>query len=137
MRQALSPSSRPAALVDARFARGLIKAQACLLVSPLFVWCFKGECAAVSLLLGVLIALIGNIYATWRSYYANAHMRRDAKQVVSAMMKAYFGKLAITMLGLLIVFKYIRPLEAGMLLLGLAMVQLMAWVYPQWLYRQS
>jgi len=39
-------------------------------------------------------------------------------------------------LGFSLVFAMVRPLSAGAVLLGFALIQLMAWIYPLWINRQ-
>ena len=129
--------TRPALLVDSRYAKGLVKAQFYLMILVVVGCALQyGVVRAKSIGLGMAVAWCAHVYAAWRSFYRPTKISCTPKAVVVAMMHASMGRLVIVMLGYGVVFRFITSLESGMLILGLMLIQLMVWVYPLLLCRK-
>lgn len=117
--------SQPRPLVDRSQALLLLKWQTALALlltaSALF---FSAE-AAASIGLGAGIAIAGSLYFALQAFrHAGA---TQAPQIVRSFYKGAAGKFVITALLFAAVFAGVRPLEAGWLLTGFILEQLVAW----------
>lgn len=117
--------SQPRPLVDRTQAVRLLKWQLILALvltasaSPL------GGLAMFSVLLGTGIAIAGSLYFALQAFrHAGAI---QAPQIVRSFYKGEAGKFVITVLLFAAVFVWVKPLQAGWLLTGFILEQLVAW----------
>lgn len=117
--------SQPRPLVDRSQARLLLKWQAALAVVLTALALLKGREAAIAMGLGAGIAIAGSLYFALQAFrHAGA---RQAPQIVRSFYKGEAGKFVITVLLFAAVFVGVRPLQAGWLLTGFILEQLVVW----------
>lgn len=117
--------SQPRPLVDQSQARLLLKWQAALAVVLTALALLKGREAAIAMGLGAGIAIAGSLYFALQAFrHAGA---RQAPQIVRSFYKGEAGKFVITVLLFAAVFVGVRPLQAGWLLTGFILEQLVVW----------
>ena len=117
--------SQPRPLVDRSQARLLLKWQAALAVVLTALALLKGREAAIAMGLGAGIAIAGSLYFALQAFrHAGA---RQAPQIVRSFYKGEAGKFIITVLLFAAVFVGVRPLQAGWLLTGFILEQLVVW----------
>ena len=107
----------------------ILLAQLCVggLVAGL-LWLWRGETAALSWLLGSVICVVPN------AFLAALLLVRwtDARAVLRAAYWGEAGKLALTVVLFVLVFKHVRPLHAGLLFGGLIATQAVMWLALIW-----
>jgi len=94
-----------------------------------------GEVQAVCAGAGALIAVTGSAYFSWQVFKSRAS--GDPRIMLRATYRGLAGKLVLVAVGFLMAFRYIRPMSAGALFVGFAVVQAVAWVYPLWLEKRG
>lgn len=117
--------SQPRPLVDRSQALLLLRWQtaAALVLTTLALFIDIG--AAIAVGLGAGIAIAGSLYFALQAFrHAGA---TQAPQIVRSFYKGAAGKFVITALLFAAVFAGVRPLEAGWLLTGFILEQLVAW----------
>lgn len=120
---------RKNSLIDRRLARILMILQwfMVLLVAG-GAWLLEGAVIAKSSALGALLCCVASNYFAWQSFrFAGA---RASQQVMLSMYRGLIGKFAIVIVGLVLIFSYVKPLSAGALFAGFILVQAMSWVAP-------
>lgn len=126
----------PSPLVDRRLAIGLTKFQALvipLLIAVAMVW--MNPIVAKSVGLGALICWMGSAYFAWQAFrYAGAGA---SKRILGSFYRGMIGKFIIIAVGFMLVFATVRPLSAAGVLVGFAVIQLTAWIYPLCFHRPS
>lgn len=126
--------SQPSPLVDRRLAQQLSVAQ--LLVIPavtLLAWLLFNPISAKSAALGALVGWLGSAYFAWQAFRQSG--ASASKSILGGFYRGMIGKFVIVVLGFSVVFAVVRPLSAGSVLIGFALIQLMAWIYPLWINR--
>ncbi len=127
--------SQPSPLVDRRLAKQLSLAQfivipmVALVASLLF-----DQTIAKSTVLGALIGWLGSVYFAWQAFRQSG--ANASRSILGGFYRGMIGKFVIVVMGFSLVFAMVRPLSAGGVLTGFALIQLMAWVYPLWINRQ-
>lgn len=117
--------SQPRPLVDRTQAVRLLKWQLILALVLSALALPFGVVAALSTGLGCGIALTGSLYFALQAFrHAGA---TQAPQIVHSFYKGEAGKFVITVLLFAAVFAWVRPLQAGWLLTGFILEQLVAW----------
>jgi ATP synthase protein I len=103
----------------------ILLAQLCvggLVAGPLWLW--RGETVALSWLLGSIICVVPNAFLA-----ALMLVRRtDARAALRAVYWGEAGKLALTVVLFVLVFKHVRPLHAGLLFGGMIATQAVSWL---------
>ena len=117
--------SQPRPLVDRTQAVRLLKWQLILALVLTSVALPLGRLAALSVMLGCGIALAGSLYFALQAFRHAGATR--ATQIVQSFYKGEAGKFVITVLLFAAVFAWVRPLQAGWLLTGFILEQLVAW----------
>lgn len=126
--------SQPSPLVDRRLAKQLSLAQfivipmVALVASLLF-----DQTIAKSTVLGALIGWLGSVYFAWQAFRQSG--ANASRSILGGFYRGMIGKFVIVVMGFSLVFAMVRPLSAGGVLTGFALIQLMAWVYPLWINR--
>ncbi|MGH8493144.1 MAG: ATP synthase subunit I [Moraxellaceae bacterium] len=117
--------SQPRPLVDRTQAVRLLKWQLILaLVLSAFALPFGGV-AMISVILGTGIAIAGSLYFALQAFrHAGA---TQASQIVRSFFRGEAGKFVITVLLFAAVFVWVKPLQAGWLMTGFILEQLVAW----------
>lgn len=123
--------SKPQPLLNVAPATTQLKWQVrCGLVCVLMAWAWAGPLAALSVLAGALVAIVGQAYFVWRAFrYAGG---AAAKHIVQEFYRGEAGKFVLTSLlfaGLFIGFKEI---QSAWLFTSFVLQQLVAWFVP-WL----
>jgi ATP synthase protein I len=107
----------------------ILLAQLCiggLVAGPLWLW--RGETVALSWLLGSVICVVPNTFLA-----ALMLVRRtDARAALRAAYWGETGKLALTVVLFVLVFKHVRPLHAELLFGGLIATQAVSWLALIW-----
>lgn len=117
--------SQPRPLVDHSQALLLLKRQAALAGVLTLAALIDSRGAALAVGLGAGIALVGSLYFALLAFrHAGA---RQAPQVVQNFYKGEAGKFVITVLLFAAVFAWVKPLQAGWLLTGFILEQLVVW----------
>jgi len=127
--------SQPSPLVDRRLARQLSIAQ--FIVMPtvaVFAALLFDLTTAKSAVLGAFVAWLGSIYFAWQAFRQSG--ANASKSILGGFYRGMIGKFVIVVVGFSLVFAMVRPLSAGAVLIGFALVQLMAWLYPLWINRR-
>jgi ATP synthase protein I len=124
--------SLPSPLVDRRLAKGLTVVQALMIpVAIVLGYVLAGQIAAKSAGLGASVGWMGSAYFAWQAFrHAGAGASR---RILGSFYRGMIGKFIVIVVGFMLVFGTVRPLSAGSVLLGFALVQLMAWIYPIWI----
>lgn len=116
-------------LIDRRLARGLTIIQAAVIpVVAVLAYLVAGAVAAKSAALGALLCWLGSAYFAWQAFRQGG--AQASKLVLGSMYKGMTGKFVIIVVGLIAIFKLVKPIMMEALLAGFVMVQLMAWIYP-------
>ena len=127
--------SQPSPLVDRRLAQQLSVAQFMLIpLVALLAGLLFDLTTAKSAGLGALIGWLGSVYFAWQAFRQSG--ARASRSILGGFYRGMIGKFVIVVLGFSLVFAMVRPLSAGAVLLGFALIQLMAWIYPLWINRQ-
>jgi len=93
--------SRTSRLIDRRLAKALVILQAIMIpVAALLGWVFKDTTAALSAALGALVCWLASCYFSWQSFRAAG--ARASKQVLSNMYRGMLGKVAIVIIGFIL-----------------------------------
>lgn len=117
--------SQPRPLVDRSQALHLLKWQIILAVVLTALALFISTGAALATGLGAGIAIAGSLYFALQAFrHAGAI---QAPQIVQSFYKGEAGKFVITVLLFAAVFAWVKPLQAGWLLTGFILEQLVAW----------
>ena len=117
--------SPPRPLVDRSQALLLLKWQAVLAAALTLVALIDSTGAALAVGLGAGIAIAGSLYFALQAFrHAGA---QQAPQVVRSFFKGEAGKFVITVLLFAAVFAGVKPLQAGWLLTGFILEQLVVW----------
>ena len=127
--------SQPSPLVDRRLARQLSIAQ--FIVMPtvaVFAGLLFDLTTAKSAALGAFVAWLGSAYFAWQAFRQSG--ANASKSILGGFYRGMIGKFVIVVVGFSLVFAMVRPLSAGAVLIGFALVQLMAWLYPLWINRR-
>lgn len=127
--------SQPSPLVDRRLARQLSIAQ--FIVMPtvaVFAGLLFDLTTAKSAVLGAFVAWLGSAYFAWQAFRQSG--ANASKSILGGFYRGMVGKFVIVVVGFSLVFAMVRPLSAGAVLIGFALVQLMAWFYPLWINRR-
>ena len=126
----------PSPLVDRRLARGLTRVQAIMIpVAIVLGYVLAGGLAAKSAGLGALVGWMGSAYFAWQAFrYAGAGASR---RILGSFYRGMIGKFVVIVVGFMLVFGTVKPLSAGSVLLGFALIQLMAWIYPIWVNHRT
>ncbi|MES2917879.1 MAG: ATP synthase subunit I [Pseudomonadota bacterium] len=112
-------------LVDRSQALLLLKWQAVLAGVLTLAALIDSKGAALAAGLGAGIAIAGSLYFALQAFrHAGA---RQAPQVVHSFYKGEAGKFVITVLLFAAVFAGVKPLQAGWLLTGFILEQLVVW----------
>ena len=126
--------SRTSRLIDRRLAKALVFLQALMIpVSALIAWVLKDSVAALSAALGAFICWLASGYFSWQSFRTAG--ARASKQVLTNMYRGMMGKLAIVIVGFILIFSNVQPLSPVALFCGFMLVQAMSWVAPFWVSR--
>ena len=126
--------SRTSRLIDRRLAKALVFLQALMIpVSALIAWVLKDSVAALSAALGAFICWLASGYFSWQSFRTAG--ARASKQVLTNMYRGMMGKLAIVIVGFILIFSNVQPLSSVALFCGFMLVQAMSWVAPFWVSR--
>lgn len=116
-------------LIDRRLARGLTIIQAAVIpVVAVLAYLVAGVVAAKSAALGALLCWLGSAYFAWQAFRQGG--AQASQRVLGSMYKGMTGKFVIIVVGLIAIFKLVKPIMMEALLAGFVMVQLMAWIYP-------
>ena len=122
--------SQPQPVVDRQRAINLLKGQVFAAITITLVASVWGGISSMSAAIGAGIAVIGSAYFALQAFsYAGAG---SAKQIVKAFYKGAAGRFFLTVLLFSAVFAGIKSLQAGWVLTGFFIVQLVAWVSPLW-----
>ncbi|PTQ91069.1 ATP synthase subunit I [Agitococcus lubricus] len=122
--------SRPQPLVDKTPAVRLIKGQLMVAITITLIASFWGSWSSLSAGVGASIAVIGSAYFALQAFrHAGAG---SAKQIVRSFYKGAAGRFVLTVLLFSAAFAGIKALQAGWVLAGFFIVQLVAWVSPLW-----
>jgi len=127
--------SQPSPLVDRRLAQQLSVAQ--LLVIPMvaaLAAVFFDLTVAKNAASGALIGWLGSVYFAWQAFRQSG--ATASRSILGGFYRGMIGKFVIVVVGFSMVFAMVRPLSAGAVLIGFALVQLMAWVYPLWINKR-
>jgi ATP synthase protein I len=111
--------------VDRSQALHLLKWQVILAVVLTTLALFKSTGTALAIGLGAGIAIAGSLYFALQAFRHAGAMR--APQIVQSFYKGEAGKFVITVLLFAAVFAWVKPLQAGWLLTGFILEQLVAW----------
>ncbi|MEC7120033.1 MAG: ATP synthase subunit I [Pseudomonadota bacterium] len=126
--------SQPSPLVDRRLAQRLSILQLLMVpVVALLAWIIIDAVAAKSAALGAGIGWIGSAYFAWQAFRHSG--ARASRSILGGFYRGMIGKFVLVTLGFALVFSSVQPLSAASVLMGFAMVHLMAWVYPLWINR--
>lgn len=117
--------SQPRPLVDRSQALRLLRWQCILAVVLTALALFKSTGAALATGLGAGIAIAGSLYFALQAFRHAGAIR--APQIVQSFYKGEAGKFVITVLLFAAVFAWVKPLQAGWLLTGFILEQLVAW----------
>jgi ATP synthase protein I len=111
--------------VDRSQALHLLKWQVVLAVVLTALALFRSTGAALAMALGAGIAIAGSLYFALQAFRHAGAIR--APQIVQSFYKGEAGKFVITVLLFAAVFAWVKPLQAGWLLTGFILEQLVAW----------
>lgn len=127
--------SQPSQLVDRRLAQQLSLAQFTVIpVIAVLAGLLLDQTAAKSAILGALIGWLGSVYFAWQAFRQSG--ASASRSILGGFYRGMIGKFVIVVVGFSLVFAMVRPLSAGSVLIGFALIQLMAWIYPLWINRQ-
>lgn len=120
--------SQPSPLVDRTVPLRLLTWQLVLGVGVTVAAFALSPGKGLSAGLGAGIAVAGNLYFYLRAFrYAGA---ASAQKVVQGFYRGEAGKFLITVLLLAVVFARVKSVQAGWLLTGFILEQLVAWAVP-------
>ena len=126
--------SRTSRMIDRRLATALVFLQAIMIpVSALIAWVLKDSTAALSAALGAFVCWLASCYFSWQSFRAAG--ARASKQVLTNMYRGMWGKMAIVIVGFILILSSVKPLSPVALFCGFILVQAMSWVAPFWASR--
>lgn len=129
MSQAKQGKKQIGVLVDSRLAKALTLLQAFMIpVATILAWLWSGNVAAKSAALGAGLYWLASAYFAWQSFKTAG--ARASKQVLGNMYKGMMGKFVIVIVGLILILTQAKPIAFPAVLLGMVLVQAMAWFAP-------